>query len=214
MARPKGPVTLAREERERRAGAYHEAGHAVVGVVVGRKIETVHIRENREYDPARPETLEWISGGQTTYKRHPANVNLFSSNPRNREWAEKVIMTSLAGALAQGKFYQRHSWRRLSETDRLPVEQLGSVHAGGMEVMMLANMANVQEEMNESRRLYLNWLAYRTSVILDRLWPEVELVAAKLLEQTELGGKEVERLVNESGNARAAVGFKSSEATA
>jgi hypothetical protein len=134
MPRTKASKTLKRERKALESAAYHEAGHAVLAYTCGLRIGQVHIHRDDTIDPERPETLARISRGMTEYF-HLADVRLW--DPRNRSSAESEIMIRIAGAIAEGIYHKRHSWKRLSATDLEPILELTNFHCGGLVVSLV-----------------------------------------------------------------------------
>jgi hypothetical protein len=148
--------------------AHHEAGHAVLTLRCGRRLESVWIEANggnsRQYDPL------W----------HKADANgLIKIKGDDRFVAVAGLLIILAGPYAQRKF-------------------TGSPHtpmAGSDKQDIDSFFAHMQCSDSEVKRL-TRLAKANTKRLVDFYWCDIEAVAAALLERCKLSGAEVERLLD------------------
>jgi ATP-dependent Zn protease len=167
-----------RSERERQATAYHEAGHAVVSVDVGLSVKYVAIHLDLVEGNAGV-----CQGGKSPSWAQPE----IDATGRTRRWIEQVIMVLLAGGEAERRFVGRRNHKGASSDYQKAVD-IGSYICNG--------------DMEETQA-YLAWLAVRTRNLLARedIWAAVKAVALALLVRSELSGREVKRIIQDSYNA-------------
>ena len=94
-----------------RATAYHEAGHAVIAVLLDVGFEKVTINGDERaagriiYVNPEPEIREARGGGDR-------------DDPRVKQSAKNALIVTLAGAIAQRRFSPRSDWRFGSTVDQ------------------------------------------------------------------------------------------------
>jgi len=149
------------------ATAFHEAGHAVMRLELGRRPVAATIKPDK-----REGTL-----GHITHRATKLDVDYFDPNDwRLRRWADTEIMTVLAGPEAE----RRYSGRRNNGGARSDDE-------------WATDVAFWSEESSERTQAYLKWLSLKVQAYIssEQVWERVEAVAAALLEKETLSGKEV-----------------------
>jgi hypothetical protein len=149
------------------ATAYHEAGHAVMRLELGRRPRAATVKPDE-----RKGTL-----GHIAHRATKLDVDYFDPNDwRLRRWADTEIMTALAGPEAE----RRYSGRRNNVGARSDDERTKDV-------------AWWSEESSERTQAYLTWLSLKVQAYVssEQVWKGVEAVATALLEKETLSGKEV-----------------------
>jgi hypothetical protein len=149
--------------------AYHEAGHAVVAWYYGFGCTA----------PIRP--------GDDNVRRHFSTMLLRRLRPgveltvNDREQLEAHVRCVLAGGIAQRKSDPQTYDRAVDGSDRR------------MAVELLYWLAETEQELTA----YWQLLAIQTHDLLNRasIWPLVEAVASKLVEQEELNGPDCEDVI-------------------
>jgi hypothetical protein len=174
-----------RDESERRhsSTAYHEAGHAVVGLALKLPIAFATIKP-------RGSTLGHVSEAPvgrsvgTVYARGSylkpiadlSEQDAFG-NPvavHNHDWDAEIVMC-IAGGMTQAKFLKDgRSWRELGGTG-------GDKRAVAFALRKLGDKAGSIEEYEAE-----------CAKLVEQHWPMIEAVAAKLLEEETLSGSDVE----------------------
>jgi hypothetical protein len=151
------------------ASAYHEAGHAVVAVLLG-------IRIGKEGASIIPEcdTEGWVH----LRKGFSGNPK-YDNNIRVRDGLETRVMISLAGEAAQRHFRPSSVRSDQGMSDRH--------HA----VNELSYLASSPEELEP----YLKWLDIRVNRMIACHWKQTATVANALLEKKRLSAKEVGALI-------------------
>lgn len=156
-----------RGEKEREATAYHEAGHAVVGLELGIRIKSVNIVQDEEAG-----RLGLCEGGKFPKWFEPDVVK----DTKARLHAEEHIMFSLAGVEAELRLTGRFN------------------HVGAHGDYVGADQLAVYFCENEQERFaFMNWLSLRTRNMLYRehVWLKVEAVAKALLDRERLSANEL-----------------------
>jgi len=163
----KKPVKLGGGQEE--ASAYHEAGHAVVAVLLG-------IRLGKEGASIIPEcdTEGWVH----LRKGFSGNPK-YDNNIKVRDGLETRVMISLAGETAQRRFWPSSVRSYEGMSDRH--------HA----VNELSYLTSSPEELEP----YLRWLDIRVNRMIACHWKQTTTVANALLEKKRLSAKEVLALV-------------------
>ena len=181
----------------RHAAAYHEAGHAVVGVLLRWAIRDVSIVPDeqtigRVRHPRRSELDYWLADEVKSQKASAPTLNERVGIPRS-EWtavqlrmrhrrARIDIAVRLAGLKAEARF-TRASNVPGGGFDRREVLDLARQLAS--ELSITADRIIVRESARASRLLAANW-------------PCVEAVARALLVRDRLTGRQVRAIVNEA----------------
>jgi ATP-dependent Zn protease len=158
--------------------AYHEAGHAVAGRVLGRCIEAVSL--------IPPGDVPWAVPHAGSYCKFDMWAEGASDNG---DWTltdrPERIAILLAGAVAFVYLCQERGWEVSSLRD-------GSAH-DLQEAESLCGRLEPTEQ--ERKHLFDVQEAVALELIAD-FWPEVKRVAAALLLQGTLSGDEVHRLID------------------
>ena len=171
-------------ERERSSTAYHEAGHAVIGLALKLPIAFVTIKPRAgslghvSHAPSG-RRLRTIYARGSYYSEPIADMSKQDAfgNPmseRNDDWHADIVM-SIAGGMAGAQFRKdRRPWRKLEETS---ADKRCIAFARGK----LGDRARSRQEYEaECKKL------------VKQHWPMIEAVAAKLLEEETLSGSDVE----------------------
>lgn len=150
---------------------YHEAGHAVVAVVLRRGLVRACAWSKKQ----------WIDGdrlsGWTVYRRHRA---LNRRVARDQDWAQRDLLTTLAGPVAQALACGRErgnagDW--FTANDLIDWMNYRSALSAGEAQRLL------RDAKNEVR------------ILLRGRWPAVVAVARALYRQHRLTGAQVRRIV-------------------
>src|SRR5580692_8219743 len=109
------------------AVAYHEAGHAVVALALGRPVHSVSILPDR------------VTLGLCEFQK---------GNFRpSEDWIEREILISLAGLAAEAKHTDNYAWdgaaRDLQYVRRLTVERAGERRAERLERRLLSKVEHL-----------------------------------------------------------------------
>src|SRR5690348_14957655 len=130
----------ARERRRLQRTAYHEAGHAVAAVLLRRPFRYATIMPDDDDSLghvqylAAPASLDWDDDNDTRLQRH----------------LERVMMTALAGLVAEARLAGRRYWQQAGH-DLDTVRDYALHYCGGNP---------------EGATAYINWLHYRVRVLL------------------------------------------------
>jgi hypothetical protein len=155
--------------RELLALASHEAGHATVAWITGRKLLLVSILQDAPYGWGT-DAKHGVEAGCAMLSPLPAGLDL--GEPKHRALAEREAMVALAGELAEARFRGRRR-KHLNQADLDGLTYVGA-HAG-----------------REGLDPYLDRLAARTALYLDIYWRHVEVLADALLRRLRLTGQQV-----------------------
>lgn len=147
--------------------AYHEAGHAVAGSLLGLGFRRVSIQ------PA-DDSLGHVLFNQFNSRFQP-DAEL---TPAGRDRLERHIMCSLAGPIAEKKMRGRANSAGASADYSAAVNMASYIAGGG-----------------EATSAYITWLYLRTDGIITSNWYAVEAVATALLAQTTIRGPEVGAII-------------------
>jgi hypothetical protein len=171
-----------RVERERARVAYHEAGHAVVGLALKLPIAFVTIKPKASSLGYVTQAPVHHSVGQVyargSYRKPIADASKQDAfgNPvseRTYDWHADAVM-SIAGGMAECEFLKDGSvWRDLegTRTDRR--------HVASARSKLGDKARSIEEYEAECERL------------IKQHWPLIEAVAAKLLEKETMSGNDV-----------------------
>ncbi len=160
------------DDRERTA--YHEAGHAVLYVVLGLVCKGATIVPNEEELAAGSAT----HGGECPTDEDAENLSLLAPDSF---WTRHAI-ACYSGAVAVRQITKALDWREGADSDFL------------MAADALAKVTNDEESLQ-----HLDLYARRRAVVLvEHYRPEIEAVARALLISNELSGEAVRRTVNDS----------------
>jgi hypothetical protein len=169
--------------------AHHEAGHAVLAVVLGCKVKTATIIPTAEYEgrvvrsnPLRGLKSELQRQGSRTRSAKRGGIAL---TPQWRSRVEQAISITLAGPLAEYRFNPRS--RDGCFDDYFPIAALAYSVCGSA----------------KSARAFLDKQEIATQHLVNRHWRRIERVAALLLERGKLSGDDLSKVVR-GRKARAA----------
>ena len=191
-----------RSDRRLRAGiAYHEAGHAVVGRVLGVPVRQVSIAPRYLSKPRRDRVVfPGVAFGHVAFHRRGARDtwHLWRSQPEGptsdrdipplgmAQWALDDATVCLAGPTAEASRYRLREW--LAQRD------VGRAYA-----LFLALWPDGRERPEEELgRLWGDWfdgVARRTVDLVVAHWPAIENVAQALLERETFTGRQFARIV-------------------
>lgn len=109
------------------ATAYHEAGHAVIALVLGRAVHRVSVLPNRE------------QLGVCEFRKGVVRPS--------KDWLEEEILISLSGLATEAKFTGIYRWeeagRDLRYVRRLSIQRAGERQAERLERRLLAKVENM-----------------------------------------------------------------------
>jgi ATP-dependent Zn protease len=121
------------------ATAYHEAGHAVLALVLGRPVECVSILPDREH-------LGICEFGKGVYRP-------------SEDWLEREILIALAGIAAEARFTGIYAWdgaaRDQQYVQRLVVQRAGERRAARLQRRMLAKAEHLLADEGHWRAVEL-----------------------------------------------------------
>lgn len=151
-------------ESERRAIAFHEAGHAVIAWQLDLPIKTVSIVAGEDW------------GGRFVYRRDPLRgINLDCKvSDRAHRRVERVILAALAGPAAQN----------LAAPDSWSLQRDGH-HFGRGDYDRINNLLFALG-LSETVSAHLNYLQVDARARVKGYWSAIEKVAAALLEKGTL----------------------------
>lgn len=159
---------------ERRATAYHEAGHGVACVVQGLTVNKLSIVPD---------------DGTLGHCLHPSMFGYeVGTNRERRSIARDVILVSYAGWAAEVKFHPAAERFRSRSDDEAAFE---TSREFGVFPRRLSCVGN------EHHWAYLERLRGEARRLIDRRWPAVVALAEVLFKRKTLNGIAVGRIVNE-----------------
>jgi len=165
-------------ERRRWATAYHEAGHAVVGYFLHTMRGSFRRATVIETDDALGYVLRRQS--RAFYRRMAAG----DWTPHTEVRAYELLMCTMAGTLAEKRFTGRRNRRGAGWNGTPFVERGSDLDTVGDFVLRLAGT-----DADEQRAL-VRWLTRRTENMLMCRWKAVEAVAAALVAQGTIEGRD------------------------
>jgi hypothetical protein len=141
--------------------AYHEAGHAVADLALGRAFRYLTIEPDE--DSLGHCMGVAYRGGQRL------EMDVYEGNNRARDWIERRVKTLLAGAIAERRFTGRNSSAGGWSDDRIAIDLLS--HLCGTETFEIDT--------------YLDLLIIRTRALLSvpHRWMAIQRLAAQLLDK-------------------------------
>jgi ATP-dependent Zn protease len=158
------------------ATAYHEAGHAVVGLRLRFRMKTATI-------VPRDGVLGEVEHGKETYLYDDLEFGRDSARSRRR--GEEVIILRLSGLTAERRFRPRAASKHALDDHEHAADLALSLNGGDVEV----TNAHIKD------------LSLRTDKLVADNWPQVEAVAQALLERRTLKGAEIAAIVREKDHA-------------
>jgi hypothetical protein len=153
--------------------AFHEAGHAVLAWVTGRKIERVSMVTDAQYARLRPFPTRSVPAGCLVVAPLPAGVDLLDE--RYRRLAEREAMIALAGELAVSRLRGSCRAKGLSRGD-LDALTYAAFHAGDSPGCLDSQLSRI---------------AAQTALYLEVYWSHVEALADALLRRRNMSGRQV-----------------------
>ena len=121
------------------ATAYHEAGHAVMALALGRSIQRVSILPGRE----------WL--GRCEFQKGRARPN--------EDWLEREIFISLAGLAAEARHTGQYVWvgaaQDLRNVRRLTTQRAGERQADRLQRRLLAKVEHLLARSENWRAVVL-----------------------------------------------------------
>ena len=163
---------------ERRCIAYHEVGHAVVGLALQLPIAFVTIKPPTGYVSQAPvhHSIGAVYARGSYHKpiADMAKQDAFGNpvSERNRDWHAEAVM-SIAGGMAEAEFVKDdHPWRELASS-------------GDMRFIAFA-----RRKLGDKARSIADYAA-ECAKLIKQHWPLIEAVAAKLLKEETLSGQGV-----------------------
>ena len=165
------------DSRKLQATAYHEAGHAVVALLLGMRLRSVTILFDEEHHNKGLCSCE-PEKGLDRVDEWPL--------PRREAWANRRITFVIAGPIAEKRFTNR-------------TNRAGS-SADFDEAVRIAEKVSLSDREAERQ---IDWLWERANNLLavKETWKAVEEVAAALLAQQTLTGRAVKKIVRQTHHA-------------
>jgi ATP-dependent Zn protease len=158
-----------RERRKLESTAYHEAGHAVACIELGRPFKSVTIVPG---DGTR---------GQITMTPVPAWLMPdVDRSPRATRWIEREISYLLAGLAAEHRFASRNNWLGAHDDISNARELASFLYPFGSPVLK-----KYLAFMEELARMFVS---------VDKNWRRIEKLAAALIEHRTLSARESKEL--------------------
>ena len=149
--------------------AYHEAGHAVAGYLLGRDFLSVSI------------TTEGNSAGRCNFIARPDTFDPWNRDQATRRWLEIEVITDLAGGIAE---------RMATGFDNLAGME-GDVYS-------VLDTATFVTSNKKQRLAYLARAEARAELILRQHWGAVQALAEALLRIGELEYAEARAIIESS----------------
>ncbi len=155
-------------DSQRKATAYHEAGHAVAAWRHRMKLRSATIIPASDYS------------GVVEHQNPLRGIRLdYDGSDRARMRAESAIIISLAGPAAQKRFNPR-SWR--------------SYH-GASDFELVTDLALRLNGDGNTATAYCTWLSLVADNLVSGSWRFIEMIAQALLVRGALSGDEVRNLI-------------------
>ena len=157
----------------RGAIAYHEAGHVVIALELGVAVKRATIKSG---DGVHGQ----VDHAASLTRRDIRAIDKSGDARHQRDKFEKLAMICLAGPIAQRRYAPR-SWRQWHGASDYC--QFGAV------VRYLGGRGRVLEQYTQ---LLMVW----TDTRVDRCWPDIERVAAALLERETLDERDIRSIAS------------------
>jgi len=149
--------------------AYHEAGHAVLAHNLSLGVRAVRIGPTVNRDDG------WDSVGKTEYN---TKIDELCDEGR-RAMAEDMVVATMAGPIAESHYRRtRVAWHCIVGSDRNVIHRLTLFHCRGC-------------NSSKCLKAYEVYLRTRSEEWVEDLWPQIEVIAAALIEQRSLTGDQV-----------------------
>jgi hypothetical protein len=170
-------VNVTRSERRELATAFHEAGHAVVAYRLRYAPRSATIIAEADY------------AGQVAHPNVLRGINLeIDGSDQARLRAERLIKICLAGPAAQ-RHHRPTSFRRWQAQSDYDLAADLALHVTGG---------------GESATMFLRWLEVVTKDLVTGSWPQIEAVAAALMQHKRLTGTQVKAAIEATMPGRVA----------
>jgi Peptidase family M41 len=153
------------EHGDRAFIAYHEAGHAVVGLLFEHDIGQLTIVQDGEV------------GGHAEVDRAGDDELRYEDAEANQVIFERRIMALMAGEIAQRRFDPSTVEHEHGASDRIAAEDYFDA---------------LDTPTDEIHAAYRRLLELRTAALLDQHWDRVKRIAAKLIAQGTISPEEAE----------------------
>lgn len=152
--------------------AYHEAGHAVIGAHLGRRVASLTAA-------ASSLTGMQASAGHVMFDRDP---------PVGREDIEREILIEFAGPVAENTLLRS----RLEQPNAVSWE----LHRAEVDELAL-RIEGMDDE--RERAAFIHWMLQRAVHLIERHWARICLVAGRLMDAPDqkLTGEQFHRLLDE-----------------
>lgn len=161
---------------QRKATAYHEAGHAVAAHHCGVRVRTTTIEAQGD------------TSGQVEHTNPIHGIRIdFDKSDRTRLRVERLIIVCLAGPSAQTKFHSL-SWRHWHGH---------SDHEKATDLAM--SMCGSPEQADA----FIKWLEMRATDLVELHWREIEAVAMALIAKSKISGSLIHKIIFETIRAHA-----------
>ena len=165
--------------KAQRATAYHEAGHAVLSLLMRHHIRRVSIVPNDDEG-----TLgHCSSNGAPKWFKPDVGMGF-----RDEKWIESEVLILLAGTAAARHLTGRHNWRGSNRDIAAACDLASYLYHGRALKLFLAFMIE----------------RTRTAVASPATWLQIEAVAEALLDRGTLSGREVRTVCQQAIMSRAA----------
>jgi ATP-dependent Zn protease len=150
-------------DADRKATSYHEAGHVVMGHLVGRNAESVTIVRNGH------------AAGMTHFEKHAKTYGPLDDSPEKKKHLRALVLTELAGTVAHDLLCPDRA-RDGGDADD---EKWAKQHIGRL----------MTWSYDHDR--YLDKLKDEAQKLLKEHWTCVEAIATALLAQDELSREQI-----------------------
>lgn len=174
-------------DADHEATAYHEAGHVVVHMMYGFKVNLVSINNEMVFDD------DGTSGEVQYDRRHTSFLNRRNWRLRTRQRANEFGVAGVAGIVAEAK-YLAIDWQALRDTtgkgDYERMRHLASGVAVCDGFAFSGNTINAYIGLWEQKAL--------TLVNHEQIWPSIAALAEELFKYDFVAGKELEALLEKT----------------
>ena len=194
---PIKPETTSRRRRLTReeSTAYHEAGHATAAFVLGFAVPRVFIRLDAEFGERRGQTdVCWVCDVEITEEQAKLPYVQIELDQRIKCLMGGMIAENIARGKTNLKIKLTSAFDQLAgDTDE--VVSLATIRC---------QFGRSTTPYDRVRAAYLYWLEVSTQRLLKQNWQLVEAIATALLENHELSGTALKRIVRTVKKTQAA----------